>query len=143
MEERTRKVRSAEVDVPVFSPDSQCSSRCSSVPSRRQNIPPKRECSQRLYDQVDTERLELEKKKVQILQETSMVDKQFMQNVTNADYKFLMSLLPFIEPLTLMEKLDLREKLQKDVNDAYKKHEQRQQASPSNSGVPFSADPNN
>lgn len=72
---------------------------------------------------MHAERLELEKKKVQILQETSAVDKQFMQNATNADYNFLMSLLPFIEPLTLVEKLELRAKLQKDVHEAYMKHE--------------------
>lgn len=71
---------------------------------------------------MHAERLDLEKKKVQILQETSAVDKQFMQNATNADYRFLMSLLPFIEPLTLIEKLELRAKLQKDVHEAYMKH---------------------
>lgn len=105
-------------------PDCAHSSRSSSALSYRKNVPPKRKNIQRQYGQVDAERLELEKKKVQILKETSATDRQFVLNAINADYNFLMSVLPFIEPFIFREKLDLRVKLQKDVNDAYKKYEQ-------------------
>lgn len=40
----------------------------------------------------------------------------------STDYYFLMSLLPFIEPLDLMDKIDLREAIQKEVGNFYKKH---------------------
>lgn len=128
-EESFREVETPEFQVPVSSPDCVYSSRSSSVTSQRRNVSLKRKSSGSHTNRLDSARLELERKKIQILQESSAVDKQFMQNVNNADYNFLMSLLPFIEPLTLTEKLDLREKLQKEVHDAYKKHEQMQSAS--------------
>ncbi|CAH1975958.1 unnamed protein product [Acanthoscelides obtectus] len=130
IEEKPCELHSSLFDAPVLSPDSEHSHH-SPVPSNRQNSPSKRKCSKRQYDQVDMERLELENKKIQILQQISEADKQFMQNATSTDYHFLMSLLPFMEHLTLSEKLDLREKLQKHVSDAYKKHEQMQSTSTS------------
>lgn len=105
MVETTREFRSSQVHEPdhlqSFFFGALISKKCT---TKRKHI-------QRQYDQVDAERLELGKKNVQILLEILAIDRQFIQNDTNADYNFLMSLLPFIEPLTLIEKLGLRKKL--------------------------------
>lgn len=79
--------------------------------------------------------LEIEQKKLDLIREEQQKDSAM---TNNPDYHFLMSLLPYFEPLNALEKLQLRSNMQNLVLEAYKQKEVY-----SSQGTTFNTVPNN
>lgn len=78
--------------------------------------------------------LEIEQKKLDLIREEQQKDSAM---TNNPNYQFLMSLLPYFEPLNALEKLQLQSNMQNLVLEAYKQKERY-----SSQGTTFNTVPN-
>lgn len=66
--------------------------------------------------------INLEKEKLQLLEESMEFDKTMEESrIENADLNFFKSLLPYMEEFSTLEKLELRQDIQRLIIDKYKK----------------------